>query len=58
MVDLEGRVVDLEPFREQALELTAQLVAILAGCDHDVGRQRGKARSDLPHVEIVDFDHP
>lgn len=58
MVDLEGGVVDLEPFSEQALKVTAQLVAVLAGRHGDVGRQRGKAGSDFPHVEVVDFDHP
>ena len=58
VVDLERRVVDVEALVEQALERPAQLVAVVAGPDDDVRRERRETRGDLPHVEIVDLDDP
>src|SRR5579862_1517968 len=56
VVDLERRVVDMETLVQQVVEAAAQLVAVVAGADDDVGRQRGEARCDLPHVEVVNLD--
>ncbi len=33
-------------------------MAVLAGSDENVRRERGKARRDRPHVEVVHLDHP
>src|ERR1700757_3849477 len=43
VVDLERGVVDVEAVLEQPLQGPAQLVAVVAGADHDVRRQRGEA---------------
>src|SRR6476659_736814 len=58
VVDLEGGVVDVEAFLEQLLKRAAQLVAVVPGPDHHVGRERGKPRGDLPHVQVVHLDDP
>src|ERR1700761_1246632 len=58
VIDLERRVVDVEPVLEQLLERTAQIVAVVVGAHDDVRRKRGEPGCDLPHVEIVHLDHP
>src|ERR1700757_1977278 len=57
VIDLERGVVDVEAVLEQPLQGPAQLVAVVARAHHDVRRQRGKARGDLPDVQVVDLDH-
>ncbi len=57
MVDLQRRVADTEPLGDHALQDAAQLVAVIAGPDDDVRRQRREARGHLPHVQVVDLDH-
>ena len=56
MVDLQRRVLDPELGLEQALELAATAVAVLAGSHEDVRGERRKARRDRPHVEVVHLD--
>jgi hypothetical protein len=58
VVDLESGVAYLEAILEHALKLAPKLVAVLPGVHDHVSRQRRKARCDLPHVEVVDLDHP
>ena len=57
VVDLEGGVADVEPLVDQALEAAAQLVAVVAGPHHDVGRQGREPGGHLPHVQVVDLHH-
>ena len=45
-----------EALREQPLQLATELVAVLAGADDDVGRERREPGGDLPHVQVVDLD--
>ena len=56
VVDLERRVLDPELVVEQPLELAAPAVAVLAGPDEDVRRERREARRDRPDVEVVHLD--
>ena len=56
MIDLQGHVVDAEALAEDALEVPAHRVAVVAGPDEHVRGERGEARGDLPHVEVVDLD--
>ena len=53
MVDLEGGVVDGEALVEQLLELAANAVAVVAGVDEHVCRERGEAARDLPDGACV-----
>jgi len=39
MVDLQGRVIDLEVFREQTFELASDRVAVVSRADEDVRRE-------------------
>src|SRR5450755_2929964 len=55
VVDLQGGVADAEAVAHLLLEDPAQLMAVVAGAHDDVGRQRRKARGDLPHVQVVDL---
>src|SRR5258708_26296187 len=48
VVDLQSRMVDLEPHAEHLLEPVAQLVAIVAGAHDDVCGQRREAGGHLP----------
>ena len=43
VIDLEGRVVDVEALSEERLQAPAQLVAVVAGASDDVGRRRSIA---------------
>ena len=54
VLDLERRVVDLEAAVELLLELASDAVAVLVPGHEHVGRERGKARGDLPDVQVVD----
>src|SRR5205823_5661888 len=51
VLDLQRRVVDAEAGGEQLLELPPNRVAIVAGADEHVRRERRKARGDRPHVQ-------
>ena len=53
MVDLKGRVPELEALLEQALEPPASVVTVDARTDEHVRRQRGEAARHGPHVEVV-----
>lgn len=57
MVDLQRRVIDLEAFGEQAFELAPDRVAVVAGSDKDMRRERREARCDRPHVQVVHVGH-
>src|SRR5438876_169555 len=57
MVDLQRRVIDLEAFREQTFELAPDRVAVVAGTDKDVRRERWEAGRDRPHVQVVHVGH-
>src|SRR5579864_9692598 len=57
VVDLKRGVTDPEAVGELPLKVAPALVAIGPGAHDDVGREGGKARRDLPHVEVVDLDH-
>src|SRR4051812_30030393 len=54
VVDLQGRVLDPELLVQDVLELAADAVAVLASADEHVRGEGGKARADLPDVEVVD----
>src|SRR5450755_3848883 len=53
VVNLQRRVADAEALAHVLLEDPPQLVAVVACAHDDVGRQRRKARGDLPHVQVV-----
>ena len=57
MLDLQGRVVDLEPLVDLVLEREPFAVAVGLGVDQHVGGKRREARGDLPDVQVVDLDH-
>src|SRR5690242_6899818 len=50
VLDLQRRVVDLEPLVEQGFQLLADAMAVLATADQDVGREGGEAGADLPDM--------
>src|SRR5215210_4174823 len=58
VLDLQRGVVDGEALVEQPLELVADAVAVVAGRDQDMGRERREPRGHLPDVEVVDLDDP
>ncbi len=58
MLDLEGRVVDLESLVDLVLEGKPLGVAVGLRLDEDVRGQGREARSDLPDVQVVHLDHP
>src|SRR5206468_5318152 len=53
VLDLQRRVVDVETRGEQLLELSPDRVAVVAGTDEHVRRERREARGDRPDVEVV-----
>ena len=57
MVDLQGRVLDVEAILEKALELEPDRVAVVPGMHEHMGGERREARRQLPDVEVVDVDH-
>jgi hypothetical protein len=57
VVDLKRAVVDVKALLEQVMQRPAHLVTVVAGAHYDVRGQRGEARGDLPHVQVVDLDH-
>ena len=56
MVDLERRVLELEPLAKHGLDPAADSVAVGARVDEHVRRERRKAGRDRPHVEVVHLD--
>src|SRR3954468_5127405 len=54
VVDLQGGVLDPESLVQDVLELAADAVAVLASADEHVRGEGGKARADLPDVEVMD----
>src|SRR5712691_6687628 len=57
VVDLQRRVIDLEAFREQTFVLTPDRVAVVAGTDKNVRRERRETGRDRPHVQVVHDGH-
>ena len=58
VLDLKGRMLDLEAILEQPGQSTPELVTIPVRVDDDVRRERREAGGDLPDVEIVNLDDP
>ena len=56
VVDLQRRVLDPEALADEAVELAAAGVAVVARRDEHVGGERREARRDLPDVQVVDLD--
>src|SRR5688572_1559783 len=56
VLDPERRVGEREALAQDALELAADRVAVGAGLDEYVRRQRGEPGRDRPDVEVVHVD--
>src|SRR5712691_6757517 len=56
VVDLQCRVVEVEPVLEQPLQATTRSVAIGAGLDEHVRGERGEAARHRPDVQVVHLD--
>ena len=56
VLDLKGRVLELEALAQEHLELAADRMAIGAGGDEHVRGERREAGGDRPEVQVVHAD--
>src|SRR5438309_6336360 len=56
VVNLQRRVLDVEAFAEEPLELEPDAVAIVLRMHQDMSGQRWEPRGDLPDMQVVDVD--